>query len=54
MKPSERIFKIFSQLRQKKGGNKSHDRIEAVVKYLDEVWLEEQISLQKMLWLFPN
>ncbi len=36
MKPSERIFQIFSDLRQKKGGNKNEDRVMAVIHYLDE------------------
>lgn len=40
MLPSERIFQIFSLLRQKKGGNKSHDRIEAVVQFLDEIYMD--------------
>jgi len=36
MKPSERIYQIFSTNRQKKGGNKNSDKLEAVIQYLDE------------------
>lgn len=44
MKPSDRIYQIFSLLRQKKGSNKNEDRIMAVIYYLDEQHKEKNIA----------